>query len=171
MAAGSVAGAIGFKVIPAQSFDFLVGVVVAVLGFWFLFGRNRKADSSLKTALPKNCTVADLAVSVFSGICGGLFGVSGPPIVFWLGRTFTKITFRRTLISVFLFAAVARLATYGATGLLYVRFITLILYVIPGIILGVLLGNRIFHLLSETWFSRVVGGVLLIASVKLLLRG
>ena len=168
MTAGSIIGAVVLKLIPMQSFDVLVGAVIALLGFWFIISRSGKGESDLETTLPNRATPADLAVSTFSGLCGGLFAVSGPPIVYWLGRRFAKFSFRRTLIAVFFFSNVGRLIAYGATGLLFGRLLTMTLYSIPGIVLGIFLGDRLFHFLSEGWFSRVVGAVLLIVSIKLL---
>ena len=170
MIAGTIVGAAGLKVFPAESFDILIGIITAVLGFWFILGRGQDGENSLETTLPEKCSAADLAVSSFAGLCGGLFAVSGPPIVFWLGRRFAKFAFRRTLIAVFFFATVVRLTSYGVVGLLHPQLFLVTLYVIPGIIFGFLLGNRIFHILSEKWFSRVVGGVLLVVAVKLLLQ-
>ena len=168
MTVGSVIGAVVLKYIPPQSFDILVGAVIALLGFWFIISRSQKGESVLETTLPDRVTPADLAVSTFSGLCGGLFAVSGPPIVYWLGRRFAKFSFRRTLIAVFFFANIGRLIAYGAAGLLHKSIVTLALFSIPGIVLGIFLGDRIFHFLSEGWFSRIVGAMLLIVSIKLL---
>jgi uncharacterized membrane protein YfcA len=60
--------------------------------------------------------------------------------------------------------------TYGAAGLLGVRLAIFTLFAIPGVVLGIILGNRIFISLSERWFSRIVGGVLIFVSLKLLLK-
>ena len=114
--------------------------------------------------------MADLSVSAFSGFCGGLFGVGGPPIVYWLGRHFAKHAFRRTLIPVFFLATTARLITYGSVGLIHERLLIISLFSLPGIVLGIVFGNRIFQALSERSFSRVVGGVLVFVALWLILK-
>ncbi|MCE5249173.1 sulfite exporter TauE/SafE family protein [bacterium] len=168
MIIGSVAGALILKAIPVRRFDILLGVVIAVLGFWFILGRGADGESCLEQELPSQCSGSDLAVSAFSGLCGGLFAVGGPPIVYWLGRRFAKHAFRRALIVVFFLATIARVITYGASGLLNVKLAVYALYSLPGVVLGIVLGNRIFIALSERWFSRVVGVLLIIVSLKLL---
>ncbi len=170
MIAGSIAGGILLKVVPAESFDLLLAVVITVLGGWFVTGRGKDGESSLEQHLPDTCARSDMAVSAFAGLCGGLFAVSGPPIVYWLGRRFAKYSFRRALIAVFFFATIFRLLTYGAVGLLSVRIWIPALFTIPGILLGILLGNRIFIALSERAFSRVIGSVLLVVGVRLLFK-
>ena len=168
MIVGSVAGALILKVVPARSFDLLLGIFIAILGFWFILGRSKKGEAALEQTLPDRCSAGDLGVSLFSGLCGGLFAVGGPPIVFWLGRRFAKHAFRRALISVFFHATIARLLTYAGTNLVHSGYVVFTLYSVPGVILGILLGNRIFFALSERWFSHVVGVVLVLVSVKLL---
>lgn len=170
MSAGSIAGGILFKFVPAESLNLLLAVVITGLGAWFVTGRGKNGESSLEQHLPDTCARSDMAVSAFAGFCGGLFAVSGPPIVYWLGRRFAKYPFRRALIAVFFFATIFRVLTYGAMGLLSVRIWIPALYALPGILLGILLGNRIFIALSERAFSRVIGSVLLIVGVRLLFK-
>ena len=170
MIAGSIVGGIMLKVVPAESFDLLLAVVITGLGLWFITGRGKDGESSLEQELPDRCNRSDLAVSSFAGLCGGLFAVSGPPLVYWLGRRFAKYSFRRSLIAVFFFATVVRLITYGVVGLLDMRIWIPALYSIPGILLGMVFGNRIFFALSERAFSRLIGGVLLFVGLRLLLK-
>ncbi len=170
MIIGSIAGGIMLKYIPLRSFDFLLGVFIIVLGFWFIFGRGNKEESTLEQDLPSHCTRGDLSVSVCSGLFAGLFAVGGPPIVYWLGKRFAKNAFRRILLVVFFLVAVARLLTYGATGLLNMHLVILTIYSLPGIVLGIIFGNRIFTALSERSFSRVIGVMLTIFAMRLLLK-
>lgn len=170
MIVGTIAGGLLLSVFPAYSFDLLLAAIIFVLGVWFITGRSGKNGCSLRTDLPERSSVADLSVSTFSGFCGGLFGVGGPPIVYWLGRHFAKHAFRRTLIPVFFLATVARLITYGAVGLINERLLIVSLFSFPGILLGIVFGTRIFHALSERSFSRVVGGVLVFAALWLILK-
>lgn len=158
------------SVIPAESFDLLLAVVITILGIWFVAGRGKDGEASLEQELPSRCSKSDLSVSAFAGLCGGLFAVSGPPIVYWLGRRFVKHSFRRALIAVFFFATIFRLITYGAVGLLHTNLWMPALFTVPGIILGIILGNRIFIALSERAFSRVVGTILIFVGIRLLLK-
>ncbi len=166
---GSIVGGLLLKVSPAGSFNFLLATIILIFGIWFFMGRGGRDESALTNDLPVDGTKTDYFASALSGICCGLFGAGGPPLIYWFGRRFAKHAFRRTLIPMFLFSSFARLIVYGSLGLLGIRFLSFTLFSIPGILLGVFFGNRIFSILSERSFSRVVGGVLVIVAVRLML--
>ncbi len=170
MVCGSIVGALLLNWFPADRLDFLVAGIISILGVWFMFGRGAAGAKAFSETLPVRTTGGDLTVSAFAGICGGLFAVSGPPIVYWLGRKYAKHAFRRTLIVVFFFATIARLLTYGATGMLTGRMLILSLAAVPGVLLGILLGNRLFIALSERWFGRVIGAVLVLVALRMMIR-
>jgi uncharacterized membrane protein YfcA len=69
-----------------------------------------------------------------------------------------------------LFANSARLLVYGATGLLTGRMALLSLAAVPGVLLGIFLGNRIFFALSERWFSRIIGAMLMFIALRMILK-
>jgi len=169
IAAGSVAGAFLLLVFPADRLEILVAAVVFVLGVWFLAGRGENGGCALSESLLDRVAVGDIAVLAFGGICGGLFAVSGPPIVYWLGRKYAKHAFRRTLIVIFFFSNIARLLTYGATGMLTSRIALLALAAVPGVLMGIILGNRIFFAVSERRFSRIIGVMLVIIALRMII--
>ncbi len=169
MVVGSIIGGIVLKIMPVDGFTIFLGIVVALLGFWFMFGRNGKNNASLPETPPETATSGDIGVSTFSGFCGGLFGISGPPIVYWLGTRLAKSAFRSTLVAVFLFGGIARLSTYTLTGLMDSHCLVLSVVALPGLLLGLFLGNHLFVRISERWFSRLIGVILVASSLRLLL--
>jgi len=164
---GSVIGSFFLKAVPAEPFRIALGVAIFTLGLWFLAGRTRTDGSNLMETMPDRCGVADIAVTVTGGFCGGFFGISGPPIIWHFGRTLGKKIFRQTLIRIFFVAALARVATYSTLGLVDLQIFLYALAALPGLFLGIYLGNRIFLRISESMFSRIVGAVLLAIAVKL----
>ncbi len=170
MIIGAVAGGIMLKYVPSKYFEFMLYMFIFVLGLWFVSGRRNKEKSTLERNLPTHCTAGDLTVSVFSGLCAGLFAVGGPPIVYWLGRRFTKEAFRRTLLVVFFITGIAKLLTYGFAGLLTMHHLILTVYSLPGIVLGIILGKRIFIALSERLFSYIIGLMLMVIALFNLLK-
>jgi len=170
MVAGSIIGGVTLRFVPVHGFELFLGVVIIFLGLWFLSGRSGKDESELSAAPPSSASHADLAVSTFSGFCGGLFGISGPPIVFYLGSRLAKSAFRSTLVAVFMFGAMARLITYQAAGLTHFRAFLLGIVSIPGLLLGLYLGNHLFIRIREIWFSRLIGVILIISALRLLFR-
>jgi len=165
---GAVIGGLLIITIPERWFDWIFAVVIFVLGVWFIFGRGRTADNGgLVDELPSRCDAADLGMTFFGGFCGGLFGISGPPILWQFGRKFAKHAFRQTLIPIFFAAALARTVTYASTGLVTGQVLLYVLAALPGLLLGIYLGNKVFFRLSETWFNRVAGVVLIVVAIQL----
>ena len=166
---GSIIGGIILKFFPLYGFELFMGAFIIILGLWFLFGRGGNNDSSLSPTPPQKASSGDMAVSTFSGLCGGLFGISGPPIVFYLGTRLAKTAFRSILIAIFLFGSSARVMTYLVMGLMNLRAITLTIVSIPALLLGLYLGNHLFIRIREIWFSRLIGAVLILSALRLIL--
>jgi len=57
--------------------------------------------------------------------------------------------------------------TYGCTGLVTTQVLLYVLSALPGLFLGIYLGNKVFFQLSEVWFNRVAGLVLIVVAVQL----
>lgn len=165
---GSVVGAISLKAIPADHFRRMLGIALFVLGVWFIAGRTGRDGSELDDALPEGSNFADRLATFVGGVLGGLIGISGPPIIWHFGRRFAKRVFRQILVPVFLIAAVARSATYASIGLMDAQVFRCVGLALPGLVIGILLGNRIFLRLSEVVFSRIVGSVLVAAALRIL---
>jgi hypothetical protein len=119
--------------------------------------------------LPAHSSASDTVVSGVGGVLGGLTGISGPPLLWHFGRKFAKRPLRQILIPVFLFAALGRVGTYAATGMITVSVVHAYLLALPGLLLGTYLGNRIFLRVEERTFSRIIGLVLLVSGLRLVL--
>ena len=169
MVVGSVGGGIVLSFVPVEGFKLFLGIVIVFLGLWFLAGRGGKDESSLPSNPPELASWGDIAVSTFSGFCGGLFGISGPPIVYYLGKRLAKRAFRSILVAVFLFGGIARLTTYTFTGILTFEAILLSIVSLPGLLVGLYLGNHLFVRIKEVWFSRFIGVILILSAVRLLI--
>ena len=167
---GAIVGSLFLRFIPDQPFRIGLSGVLFLLGLWFLVGRPRAHGRRLATQLPGRWTHKDLGITFLGGICGGLTGISGPPIIWHFGRGFAKQLFRQTLITVFLAAAVGRVITYGSTGLIDQHVVILSAVAIPGLLFGLHIGNKSFFRMSEMVFSRVAGAVLLIIAIRLFLQ-
>ena len=169
MVAGSIIGGIVLGFVPVAGFKRVLGGVIVILGGWFMAGRGGRDGSSLPETPPERAAVSDIAVSSFSGFCGGLFGMSGPPIVYHLGRKLAKTAFRSTLIAVFVFAGFARVSTYAVTGLIDADALLMGLSALPGMMIGLYLGHHLFIRIEEIWFARFVGLVLAGSGIRLFL--
>ena len=166
---GSFVGGLLLGSMSADLLRLVLGVTIVVLAGWFAFFRSRLHDGSLRDVLPERSTAPDAFIAGAGGVLGGLTGISGPPLLWHFGRKFGKKPLRQILIPVFLFAAVARVATYGGTGMITEEVVRAYLVALPGLLVGTYLGNRVFLRINERTFSRAIGLVLLASGVRLLL--
>ncbi|OQY27911.1 MAG: hypothetical protein B6244_09175 [Candidatus Cloacimonetes bacterium 4572_55] len=168
MVLGALIGSAFLEKLPDQIFTPLLGVIIFCIGIWLIFFRHRKA-TLLQTRLPSRGSALDCGVGLLAGISDGLFGISGPIIVFYLGHRFVKRLFRQMMIAIFLMTAAARTTAYTLTGIIDLRLLTICLISIPALFLGIYLGNRLFFKLSEIWFSRVAGALLMAIAIRLII--
>ncbi len=167
MAAGTVAGVLLLSYVPANTFRVLLGMAVFILGLWFAVFRTKASFDRLQVQLPDTCSRKDLGFAGASGVLGGLFGISGPPIIWHLGRQFQMGTFRDLLIVFFVFAAIARIISFSVAGMVNYETMMYAAAGIPGLLIGLYLGTRVFFRIDEAVFSKTVG-VALIAFALLL---
>lgn len=163
---GTVAGAFLIKIVSPEGFHFILSIAIIVIGLWFIFGRTNVEEGKLRCDLPKRCTRGDTGFTFLGGFCGGMFGISGPPIIWNFGRQFTKRAFRQVLVPVFVVAAVARSGMYSLLGIVDLQVMKYVAFAVPGLFLGIFIGNRIFFKISEILFGRIVGAILIIIGVK-----
>ncbi len=110
----------------------------------------------------------DLSWSFLAGICRGLFGIDGPPLVWHFGRAYEKAALRKVLIAVFMLGAFVRAASYCSSGLMSMQLLGYVALCLPGQVLGLYLGNKLFFAVPERQFSIVIGFVLSVISIRLL---
>lgn len=111
------------------------------------------------------------AAGLASGILGGLFGMSGPPVILWLrAQRVPKDAFRATLIGYFFLTGLVRAGSYIHEGLLTERELVAALWLLPASLAGAAAGISLHGRLSERTFERVVA-VLLVALGAVLAAG
>jgi uncharacterized membrane protein YfcA len=121
----------------------IVLAAVALLGSgWRYRGRPRPATT--------------LAAGAGSGFLNGLAGMAGPPIAFYYlagDETVTRV--RANLTTYFVFVDLAALVTFVARDLVGWPTVVLGLFLAPAVMLGGLLGARLFPLASEAFYRRL----------------
>jgi len=167
MVAGSVAGAIALEVIPNQQFQLILGGAFLLTALWFLF----RVPVPLENREPPSTAGGmDLGVGTIAGFCGGFIGINAPPLVLHFSRNLDKRRLRRLLVLIFIPAAVAQTATFVANGLFDRQVMIWGLLMLPAMFVGVWLGNRTFHYISESMFRRTLGLLLVFVSIRLILK-
>ena len=170
MIIGSALGAAMLALLPSAYFDLVFGLLLLPLGLWTLISGGRNQGSSNSNLIAAKPAKTDLGISLLSGCMSGLSGITGPVLAWHLGKTYSKQAFRSLMIPILLASAIARVSVYAASGSISVEVMTLVLLALPGLCLGLWIGNRLFLQISQLWFSRVVGSLLAISGIKLLFR-
>jgi len=139
----------------------VLGVLLVVVGAVFIFSPSARRRNGHPWVAPP--------VGLLSGVLTGLFGTGGPPLVLYyqLGGA-EKSAFRGHLMAIFLLMTTVRVPSYAALGLLNAPRLWSALAVMPAVLLGAFIGNRIHLSLEEETFRRLVSGALLVIGLLLL---
>jgi uncharacterized membrane protein YfcA len=109
-------------------------------------------------------------VGLISGILTGLFGTGGPPLIFYYQFSGAdKAAFRGNLMAIFLLMTTVRVPSYAAFGLITGPRLWSALLVLPAVVLGAVIGNRIHLRIEESTFRRLVSTALIIIGLLLLI--
>lgn len=113
-----------------------------------------------------------IPAALTGGTVGGLFGTGGPPYVIYLShRIHDKSALRATLSALFFIEGLTRIITFLVAGLLMSREVWVAYFFGLPVVLGMLfLGGRVHHGLSAAHMARLLGGLLLVASLSLLIK-
>jgi len=120
----------------------VLGAVALLASGWRLAGRPRPATT--------------LAAGVSSGFLNGLAGMAGPPIAFYYlagDETVTRV--RANLTTYFVFVDLVAIAVFVARDLVDWDTLVLGLFLAPAVMLGGVLGTRLFPLASDSFYRRL----------------
>lgn len=106
------------------------------------------------------------------GTVGGLFGTGGPPYVIYLNhRIHDKSRLRATFSALFFMEGAVRIATFLAAGLLLSSSVWgNALGALPLMLAALWLGGHVHTGLTHAQMTRLIGGLLLLASLSLTLK-
>ena len=169
MIAGAVIGGITLKVTPLKSFEKILGIAILAAGTWFIIWRGKKKSNSLLEQMPKKAYLKDYLIGFVGGFSGGFVGINSPIFILYFGSYLAKGPMRRLLVLILLPSAVSQVATYTSLGLINGQILLYSIMSLPGLLLGIYIGNRTFIRISEKAFGAILGGVLLVLSWGLIL--
>jgi hypothetical protein len=108
---------------------------------------------------------------VLSGVFGGAVAIDGPPVVAYVAiAQRSKSTRYASLLAYFFIGALVRAGVYAQQGLLGMEGLTLSLWMLPAVGVGLLVGTRIYLRLDEGGFDRVMAAVLVVSGGALVAR-
>ncbi|MPZ30970.1 MAG: TSUP family transporter [Rhodospirillales bacterium] len=120
----------------------VLGAVALLASGWRFAGRPRPATT--------------LAAGITSGFLNGLAGMAGPPIAFYYLAGDESVTrVRANLTTYFVFVDLVAIAAFVARDLVDRDTLVLGLFLAPAVMLGGVLGARLFPLASEGFYRRL----------------
>jgi len=172
---GVILGSTGLRFTPTDHYHQVLGAGITVLGFWFLLKQKHSEDTSLTNEnkpmdrLPGFPGKGAFLAAGFSGLTGGLFGISGPALIWYFGKHFEHRVFRKIIVPLFFIEAACRSSVYAVLGMYHKPDLALTGALIPALFLGLFVGNHWFNIIPQKHFERVVGFVLIVSGIKLFL--
>ena len=113
---------------------------------------------------------ATLATGVSSGFLNGLSGMAGPPIAFYyLASSDPAAQVRANLTTYFIFVDLVVVSVFTARGLIGGSTFVHGLALAPAVIVGGLIGERLFPLASESFYRRLALGLLACVAIGVLI--
>ncbi|BBB32683.1 conserved hypothetical protein [Thermotomaculum hydrothermale] len=163
--AGLLIGSYLLKNAVPEKLVIYLGITISIIALYFLFFEKKLAFSFKKNGF------AGKILSFITGILGGVYGISGPPIIIFLkGLKLNKSEFRATILSIFFSMSILRTVIYTFLGLYNIKILLTAIFTFPFVMLGLYLGNKIHLTFSETKFKKITAAVLLINGLILVIK-
>lgn len=161
MGLGVIAGLALFQLRHVGFLRPAFAVFVIVLAAVELFARSARPPSRALAA----------AATFGAGVIHGLFACGGPLAVYAVGRTIDdKGRFRATLAALWLTFHFVLIGNYVVAGELGLPTLRESARLVPSLLLGLFVGERLHHHVSEARFRQIVMVVLLAAGIALLVN-
>lgn len=108
-----------------------------------------------------------LLAGASSGVMGGLFSTSAPPLIYYLYKQpLTIKTIRSTLLMTFMVGSISRLGFIGTQGLISLEILLFSLYSLPVVFLFTWLGKHYPPPLSDINMRRTAFGLLIVLGIS-----
>ncbi len=169
MLPGVAVGMVLFRLWKAEALLFLVGVAIAGLAVVELLRLRSEPSSAGQIASATNPLTA--AVLVVAGVVHGLFGTSGPLVVWAATRTLSdKARFRATLSLLWLVLSAALVVGFVLDGTLTSSSLTQSAHLLPTMLIGYVVGDHVHQRVPQRAFRLGVCVLLIVAGAVLALR-
>lgn len=144
---GIIPGVYILKVVDGSILKLFIGIAILLAAA--LIAKNY-------TVKIKHQKLATVLVGILSGFMGGSTSLSGPPVaLFLMNQQQDREYFRANLVRYFCLGNIATLITMYFMGTMDMAVFTKAIYIIPGILLGVSLGEKAFQKIGPQIFRWV----------------
>ena len=156
---GSIMGILLFSILSSGFLKNIFGFVIIGMAIHLLYAKN--TDTKHKS----NTLLASIS-GWLAGFMGALFGVNGPPVMYYSSLySKNKTVFRATVVGVFLADAITRIIGYSVMGIMTFEAVLFALKMLPFLLVGVYLGNKVHFKVKEKLFKTIIGVIVLITGI------
>lgn len=149
-------------VLPASVLEFILGVMLLGYGIYSLLAHKGAAQQELG----KFWTYS---TGLVGGILGGAIAVSGPPLILYVThQPWPKDRIKATMIGFFTGSCLLIASAHFANGLVTPTVWSYYLTTLPTLVLGMLVGLRVYRHVSEERYRTLLKWVVLLLGVVLL---
>ncbi|WP_353893938.1 sulfite exporter TauE/SafE family protein [Proteinivorax hydrogeniformans] len=149
-----VAGVIGtpfgvylLKVVDENTLKIAIGVILTISAVLNFYGIKVKVKREKLTQIP---------VGLISGLFNGSASIGGPPIIIFLtNQGVKKQIFRANLTLYFWLINIVTIPTYVVGGLITTEVIQYTLFLLPGLLLGTMVGINLGNKVDENLFAKL----------------
>ncbi|MEG6586642.1 sulfite exporter TauE/SafE family protein [Dendrosporobacter sp. 1207_IL3150] len=149
---GIIPGVYILKIVDGSVLKLCIGILILIVAF---------VMASNRVFTVKREKLATYIVGIVSGFMGGSTSLSGPPVVlFLMNQQQDKEAFRANLVRYFCLGNIATLIVMYFMGTIDTDVIQQGVYTIPGVLLGVWLGEKAFEKVSPVLFRQITLAVI-----------
>ena len=166
--AGILLGSLFFHQFSDDERVLKMGIGIIAVGFVLYQGARSRLMRSLAASRPS--LLKGSVWGTIAGFTSTLAHVGGPPAaIYLLPQQLRRNLFVGTTAVLFFIINVVKLIPYAWLGLLQIGNLPTILLLLPFAFIGVKLGILLNRRFTDTWFNRVVHGLLLLVGIQLIL--
>jgi len=153
-----------FAVLASPLLLNLFGVFLVAYALWGLRPQAPQRTQPRRSVVVGSGISGAVVATLFGGMAGPFFAVYLDALQ--LGRA----RFRATMSAVLFLLSIVRIAGYGGLGLYDARVGTLFVVLMPLMVLGMVVGERVHQHLSDARFQKVVAVLLVVSGIALALK-
>lgn len=158
---GTAIGTYFLKSFTSETLKIIFAIVVIIFALRMIFEKY--------FSFKKIKSYFGVIFGTLGGITGGMFSTSGPPFVLYLGNQIkNKRVLRGTLISVLLSISIWRNGLYFFSGMFNSQIYKITALMIPVLIIAAILGSKVHLKISESFYRKLIGIILVLSGVLLI---
>ena len=154
---GIIPGVYILKIIDPSYLKLYIGIVILLVSLFM-------ASNCVVTI--KREKLATVVVGIVSGFMGGSTSLSGPPVaLFLMNQQQDKVAFRANLVRFFCLGNIATLIVMYYMDTMDTSILKQLIYVIPGVLIGIWLGEKAFAKVSPKLFRWLTLAIIFLCGV------